>query len=112
MKAIGAVVALIGGMVVFPVQVSAQCTQPSPTAFEFPDEVVPIPDSPACDDVTFGTPITRTISVGGQPTFLADVNVRMNVTHTCAQQLQATLTSPQGTIVSLFTNPADGLGCF
>ena len=54
-----------------------------------------------------GTPtITSTINIPTSGT-ITDVNITMNVTHTWINDLVATLTSPAGTVINLFTNPCD-----
>ena len=50
-----------------------------------------------------GTPtITSTLNIPSGGT-IADVNITMNVTHTWINDLTATLTSPLGTVVQLFS---------
>ena len=51
-----------------------------------------------------GTPtITSTLNIPSGVT-ISDVNVTMNVTHTWINDLLATITSPTGTVISLFAN--------
>jgi subtilisin-like proprotein convertase family protein len=47
--------------------------------------------------------VTSTITVAGAGTSLCDVNVITNITHTWNSDLQVTLTSPAGTVVTLTT---------
>lgn len=56
---------------------------------------VPIPDAGVA---------TSAVAVSGQATYLCDVNVQTSITHPMSGQLQFTVTSPAGTIVSLSTN--------
>ena len=83
----------------------AQCTLPTATSFN-EETVVGIGDASACtgQQADSGALVNRVIAVSGQPTFLTDINVRLNVTHVCPGDLQITLTSPQGTVVSVVTN--------
>lgn len=56
-----------------------------------------------------GTPvITSTITVAGAPTFLSDVNVVTGITHAFSGDIDMTLTSPAGTIVTLTTDNGAG----
>jgi subtilisin-like proprotein convertase family protein len=56
---------------------------------------------------TSGTPtITSTLNIPSGGT-IGDVNVTMNITHTWINDLTATLTSPSGTVVQLFSNECD-----
>ena len=51
-----------------------------------------------------GTPtITSTLNIPSGVT-ISDVNVTMNITHTWINDLSATLTSPTGTVITLFAN--------
>jgi subtilisin-like proprotein convertase family protein len=52
------------------------------------------------------TGITSTINVSGFATSLCDVNVTLNITHTFPGDLDITLTSPSGTVVTLTTDNA------
>ena len=104
MKRFGILVAALVTTFV-PWTAGAQCPVPTPVSFN-EATVVAIGDATACTGTPgdSGTPVNRTITVSGQPTFLTDVNVRLNIAHNCPGDIQATLTSPQGTIVSLVTN--------
>jgi subtilisin-like proprotein convertase family protein len=51
---------------------------------------------------------SSTITVSGAPTYLFDVNLKTFITHTFAADLDMTLTSPQGTIVTLSTDNGGG----
>jgi subtilisin-like proprotein convertase family protein len=104
MKRIGVVIgALVTSMA--PWTANAQCPLPTPVAFD-EATVVPIADASACTGSPgdSGAPIARLIPVTGVPEFLTDIDVRLNIAHNCPGDIQATLTSPQGTIVSLVTN--------
>lgn len=77
-------------------------------------------EPPSCvtDYATFdnGTPvavsdagvITSTIVVGGMASYVFDVNARTMLRHTFAADVDATLTSPQGTVVTLTTDNGAG----
>ena len=57
-----------------------------------------------------GTPtITSTLTVNGAEPFLAGVRVKTYITHTYNNDLQVTLMSPAGTIVTLTSNNGGGL---
>jgi subtilisin-like proprotein convertase family protein len=60
---------------------------------------LPIPDSG-------GATVSSTITIMGAATFLCDVNMMTNITHTFPGDLDMTLTSPAGTIVSFSTDNA------
>ena len=61
---------------------------------------VPIPAGPAV--------VSSTLLVGGQGTFLFDVNLRTFITHTFSADLDITLMSPAGTVVTLTTDNGGG----
>jgi len=61
----------------------------------------PIPDNNP-------TGVTSTIAVAGAGTYVWDVNVTVNITHTFAADLDFTLTSPSGTVVTLSTDNGGG----
>ena len=70
----------------------------TPTLATFSDNT-PVPIS------STGTPVvTSTITVSGAQTYLWDVDVTTFVTHTWAADLDVTLTSPAGTVVTLTTD--------
>jgi subtilisin-like proprotein convertase family protein len=52
--------------------------------------------------------VTSTISVGGMPAYLFDLNVETSITHTFNGDLDITLQSPQGTVVTLTTDNGGG----
>ncbi|OWY19220.1 hypothetical protein C7N43_29665, partial [Sphingobacteriales bacterium UPWRP_1] len=56
-----------------------------------------IPDAP-------GPPVTSTILIGGAGAFLANVTLSTSITHTFNGDLDITLTSPAGTVVTLTTD--------
>lgn len=62
---------------------------------------VPIPDNNA------GVAMS-TVNVAGAGTFLCDVDCTVNVTHTFTSDVDMTLTSPSGTVVTLTTDNAGG----
>jgi uncharacterized repeat protein (TIGR01451 family) len=78
-------------------------TLPAPPIFTVSGPI-PSADTPiAITDV--GTPtITSTVNVAGVDTYLWDVDVDTSITHTWNADLQVTLQSPQGTIVTLTSN--------
>ena len=60
------------------------------------------------------TGLTSTINVAGADPVIDDLNVTLNITHTWVGDLQATLTSPSGTVVQLFNRPGTppgAVGC-
>ncbi len=59
----------------------------------------PIPDNNP-------TGVTSTINIAGAGTTVCDVNVTLNITHTFPADLDVTLTSPLGTVVTLSTDNA------
>ena len=67
-------------------------TQPTP---------VPIPDNNT-------TGASSIFTVAGAGTYVWDVNVTVNITHTFAADLDFTLTSPSGTVVTLSTDNGGG----
>jgi subtilisin-like proprotein convertase family protein len=54
------------------------------------------------------TTVTSDIVVAGLDTFLCDVNLTTNITHTFAADLDITLTSPGGTTVTISTDNGGG----
>ena len=58
---------------------------------------VPIPDQP-------GPVATSTINIAGAGAYVCDVNVTVNITHTFTADLDITLQSPSGKIVTLSTD--------
>jgi subtilisin-like proprotein convertase family protein len=90
---------------------------PSPSV---PEVVPPSPPGCTATTTTFSqstpTPIpdnnptgaTSTIAVAGAGTYVWDVNVTVNITHTFAADLDFTLTSPSGTVVTLSTDNGGG----
>ena len=70
---------------------TATFTQSTPTA---------IPTGPAV--------VTSTIVVSGASTYLFDLNITTFITHTWCNDLDITLTSPSGTVVTLTTDNAAG----
>ena len=74
----------------------AGCTLATPATFSN-STPIPIPDNNP-------TGITSTINVAGAGTLIWDVNVIVNITHTFPGDLDFTLTSPSGTIVTLSTD--------
>ena len=79
--------------------VTAQCS-PSPTQTFTNNTAVAIPTGPAV--------VSSTINVAGAPTYLYDVNITTFITHTFAADLDITITSPAGTIVTLTTDNGAG----
>jgi len=63
----------------------------------------PIPNPPAQ-----GTPVGSTITVSGVDSYLWDVNLTTFITHTSSGDLDITLTSPAGTIVTITTDNGAG----
>jgi subtilisin-like proprotein convertase family protein len=61
---------------------------------------VAIPTGPAV--------VTSTLVVAGAPTYLSDLDVTTFITHTFAADLDITLTSPAGTVVTLTTDNGAG----
>ena len=71
------------------------------TTSNVPDAaVVPVPTGPAV--------ATSTINVSGAGTNLRDVDVLTNLTHTFAADIDMTVTSPAGTVVTLTTDNGAG----
>ena len=58
---------------------------------------MPIPDEP-------GPVATSTINIAGAGAYVCDVNVTVNITHTFSGDLDITLQSPSGKIVTLSTD--------
>src|SRR5882724_10974061 len=54
------------------------------------------------------TTVTSTIVVAGAPTYLRDLNMTTFITHTFAADLDITLTSPVGTVVTITTDNGGG----
>ncbi len=73
---------------------NAQCT-PTPTQTFTNSTPVAIPSSGL---------VTSTIVVSGAPTYLYDLNVTTFITHTWSSDLDITITSPSGTIITLTTD--------
>ncbi len=48
--------------------------------------------------------VTSTITLSGLPSYILDVNVKTSIGHTFSADLDVTLTSPQGTVVTLTTD--------
>jgi uncharacterized repeat protein (TIGR01451 family) len=71
--------------------VTTNFTQTTPTA---------IPTGPAA--------VTSTVVVSGAGTYLFDLDLTTNITHTFAADLDVTLTSPAGTVVTLTTDNGAG----
>jgi subtilisin-like proprotein convertase family protein len=82
-----------------PTSGSGVCTPSAPQTFTNTTPLA-IPTGPAV--------VTSTITVSGAPTFLYDVNVFTNLTHTFASDLDITLRSPAGTVVTLTTDNGGG----
>jgi large repetitive protein len=66
-----------------------------------------IPDGPAGNCGTAGTPVTSIINVPDTLT-IADLNVGLNITHTWETDLTVSLTSPGGTTVTLVNTRCSG----
>ncbi len=91
----------------------AAITSPAPILAE-------APRAPVCGAVTTAiennTPVaitdnavkTSTVTVSGAPTFIWDVDLRTFITHTFGADLDITLTSPAGTIVTITSDNAGG----
>lgn len=60
-------------------------------------------DIPVTIPTTIST-VTSTLNIPSG-TSIADLNVTLNITHTWINDLTATLTSPAGTVITLFSNP-------
>ena len=69
--------------------------------FPSADTPIAIPDGP-------GGMITSSIAVSGAASFTSDIDVTLDVTHTFASDLEITLTSPAGTVVTLTTDNGGG----
>jgi subtilisin-like proprotein convertase family protein len=74
------------------------CTQSSASASS--GAAVAIPAGPAV--------VTSTVNVSGAGAYLAALDVETNITHTFPADLDMTLASPAGTIVTLSTDNGDG----
>jgi uncharacterized repeat protein (TIGR01451 family) len=74
---------------------------PLTTAASFPSTDTPIPI------IDLGT-ITSTLAVTSPDTFLCDVNVTTNITHTFAADLDFTLAAPSGTVMTFSTDNGAG----
>lgn len=79
-------------------QVSAQCSGSAPQTFTNSTPV-------AIADVAV---TSSTITVSGAPTFLYDLNMVTNITHTFCADLDITITSPAGTVVTLTSDNGAG----
>ena len=66
-----------------------------------------IEDGPAAE--VAGVPTISTLTVSGVDAII-DINVSLNITHTFMGDLVITLTSPEGTNVTLLNRPNDGSG--
>jgi subtilisin-like proprotein convertase family protein len=80
-------------------QLGAMSGPPLTTNFSFTNNT-PVP-------ITTGAPpqvVTSTINVAGAGTQLLDVDVLTNITHTFSSDLDITITSPAGTVVTLTTD--------
>ena len=64
-----------------------------------------VSSAPGLAVIDVGT-ITDTIVVSGAPTVLWDVDFLLNVTHTWSSDLDITLTSPAGTVITITTDNA------
>ncbi len=58
--------------------------------------------------ITTGAPVSDMINIAGAGSVLCDVNMTTNITHTFASDLDMTLTSPAGTVVTLSTDNGGG----
>ena len=58
--------------------------------------------------ITNGAPVSAPITVAGLETFICDVNLTTNITHTFASDLDITLTSPNLTVVVITTDNGSG----
>jgi subtilisin-like proprotein convertase family protein len=77
-----------------------QAIPTSLTSFTNSTPVVITPDDPVV--------VSSTLTVSGMPTFLVDLDVYTMLPHTYSDDLDVTLTSPLGTIVTLTTDNAPG----
>ena len=74
-----------------------------PTPFASPDTNRAIPDLPASGTAL---PLVSTVTVPGDGTFtIADLNVRLNLTHANTSQLRVELEGPDGTRITLLNGP-------
>ena len=78
---------------------NAQCTPTAPQTFTN-NTPLPIPTGPGV--------VTSTINVSGAPTYLYDLNIQTFIQHTFNADLDITITSPAGTIVTLTTDNGAG----
>lgn len=79
-------------------------TQASAPPVNVPGSFTSSPVTAINDNAT----ITEIIEVSGLPPYLSDVNVLTNITHTFSADLEITLTSPAGTVVTLTTDNGGG----
>ena len=92
-----------GSLNFWALQVAAQPTSPDLLAFENSNATaIPIPSGPAV--------ISSTITVSGIDSYLFDLNLTTHIFHTFASDLDMTLRSPQGTVVTLSTDNGGGNG--
>ena len=80
-------------------QAGAQCVPSAPQTFTNSTPLA-IPAGPAV--------VTSTIVVAGAPAYLYDLNVITTITHTFCADLDITITSPSGTVVTLTTDNGAG----
>ncbi|MBL0152129.1 MAG: proprotein convertase P-domain-containing protein [Chitinophagaceae bacterium] len=78
---------------------AAQCTPGAPLTFTN-SSAVAIPTGPGV--------ITSTITVSGAPAYLYDLNVQTFIQHTFASDLDITIQSPSGKVVTLTTDNGAG----
>ena len=86
--------ALAGSIANWSIDISAGAAPTTSTTSFSDGTTVAIPDSP-------GGPVTATIGVSGVGTVLGAIKVTTNLNHPAAAELDVTLTSPAGTIVTL-----------
>jgi subtilisin-like proprotein convertase family protein len=82
-------------------------------SLEITTTTVPFPPNNECVYCPVGIPdestAMATFIVAGQPGSITDVNVDLDITHTWIGDLDVTLTSPMGTVVTLFTDICDSI---
>ncbi len=59
-------------------------------------------------NITTGTPVNATLTISGADAFLCDLDMETFITHTFASDLDITLTSPAGTVVTITTDNGGG----
>ncbi|MFZ9387821.1 MAG: proprotein convertase P-domain-containing protein [Chitinophagaceae bacterium] len=90
----------VGSLDSWSLSISGLSSAPTITSFPFSNNT-PVP-------ITDNSVAISTINVAGAGTQIIDVNMLTNITHTFASDLDITITSPAGTVVTLTTDNGGG----